>query len=88
LTWAKGSYGSIRGKIESNWKIADGRLRFEVTIPPNTTATVYVPARDETGITESGRSAAKASGVQFLRMEAGAAMFEVQSGRYSFDALQ
>ena len=35
-------------------------------------------------VTESGRPAAKAPGVKFLRMEAGAAVFEVESGKYEF----
>ena len=86
LNWAKGSYDSIRGKIESSWSVANGRLKFDVTIPANTTATVYVPARDEANVTEGGRPAVKAAGVQFLRVEGGAAVFEVQSGRYSFEA--
>ena len=85
LNWAKGSYDSIRGKIESGWSVVNGRLKFDVTIPANTTATVYVPAKDESNVTEGGRPAAKAAGVQFLRMEGGAAVFEVTSGKYSFE---
>jgi alpha-L-rhamnosidase len=85
LTWAKGSYDSIRGKIESSWRVVDGGLRFDVTIPANTTATVYVPAKDKTNVWEAGQPVVKASGVQFVRMEDGTAVFEVQSGRYSFE---
>ena len=55
---------------------------MDVTIPPNTTATVYVPAKDAAGMTESGMSAAKAEGMKFLRMENGAAVYEVGSGTY------
>jgi alpha-L-rhamnosidase len=50
----------------------------------NTTATVYVPAVDQAGITESGKPAAQAEGVKFLRMEKGAAVYEVGSGSYVF----
>ncbi|HEV8486703.1 MAG TPA: glycoside hydrolase family 78 protein [Blastocatellia bacterium] len=86
LSWAKGSYDSIRGKIESSWSVLGGRLKFDVTIPANTTATVYVPAKDKANIMEGAQPVAKAAGVRFLRMEDGAAVFEVQSGKYSFEA--
>jgi alpha-L-rhamnosidase len=47
---------------------------------------VFVPAKDEAGVTESGKPAAKAPGVKFLRMENGAAVYEVGSGTYQFQA--
>ncbi|RYY33287.1 MAG: alpha-L-rhamnosidase, partial [Sphingobacteriaceae bacterium] len=43
LTWAKGSYDSRYGKIVSNWAITNNKLNLDVTIPPNTTADIYVP---------------------------------------------
>jgi alpha-L-rhamnosidase len=84
LTWAKGSYESIRGKIESNWRTEGATFIEEVTIPANTTATVYVPAKGVEQVTESGLPASRANGVRFERMEGDAAVFTVQSGRYRF----
>ena len=84
ITWVKADYDSIQGKIATSWKADGGRLTLDVTIPPNTTATVYVPAKDASGVTESGKPAAQAKGVKFLRMENGAAVYEVESGRYQF----
>ena len=43
LTWAKTRFDSIHGPIESNWRVADGRLTLDIAIPANTTATVMVP---------------------------------------------
>jgi alpha-L-rhamnosidase len=43
LTYAKGSYNSIRGEISVDWKIADGSFILNVNIPANTTATVILP---------------------------------------------
>ncbi|MDR3269194.1 MAG: glycoside hydrolase family 78 protein [Tannerella sp.] len=43
LTWAKGSYNSIRGEIASSWKIEDGQFTLDVKIPANTTATIVLP---------------------------------------------
>jgi alpha-L-rhamnosidase len=85
LKWAKGSYNSIRGKIESGWTISGSKLKLNITIPANTTATVYVPAKDFKGVREGGKPATAAAGVKFLRMEDGAAVYEVQSGAYSFE---
>lgn len=59
-------------------------LTMEVTIPATTTATIHVPAKGDSGVTESGTPAARADGVKLLRMEDGAAVHEVRSGRYRF----
>jgi alpha-L-rhamnosidase len=59
---------------------------MDVTIPVNTTATVYVPAKDAAGVTESGKPAAKAEGVKVLQMENDAAVFAVGSGHYHFQS--
>ena len=86
LTWVKCGYDSIHGRIVSNWKRDADKLAMEVTIPANTTATVHVPAKDAAGVTESGKSAARAEGVKFLRLEDGAAIYEVGSGTYQFQS--
>ena len=86
LKWAKGSYNSIRGKIESGWTIIGSKLRLNITIPANTTATVYIPTKGSGSVMEGGKPAAAGAGVKFLRMEDGAAVYEVQSGAYSFES--
>lgn len=43
LTWAKGSYHSISGKIEASWKKEGNQFEYRITIPANTTATVHMP---------------------------------------------
>jgi alpha-L-rhamnosidase len=88
LTSASATLRSIRGPIASAWKLKDGALTLEVTIPANTTATVYVPAAVAASVTESGKPAATAEGVQFLRAEPGAAVFEIGSGSYTFSSTQ
>ena len=84
LTWAKGSYNSIRGKIESSWRTDGATFTEDVTIPANATATVYVPAKSVERVTENGVPASRSTGVRFVRMEGDAAVFEVESGTYSF----
>jgi alpha-L-rhamnosidase len=86
LTSAEASYDSVRGRIVSDWKVAKGRLDLKVTIPVNTTATVYVPVIDAAAIKEGGKPVAEAAGVKSLRVEDGCALFEVGSGTYHFTA--
>jgi hypothetical protein len=84
LSWVKASYDSIYGKIESHWTITNGKFTLSVAIPANTTAVVYVPAKAGAPVMESGKLAARALGVKYLRWEDGAAVYEVASGQYSF----
>jgi len=86
LTWANGYYDSVYGRIGSAWNRAGNRLSMDITLPANTTATVFVPARDSADVTESGQPAAKARGVKLLRMDAGVAVFAVGSGVYHFES--
>jgi hypothetical protein len=86
LTWVTGSYDSVRGRIVSHWERDDGDFTLDVTIPPNATATVYVPTRRPDALTESGVTARRSPGVRFLRAENGAAVFQVTSGRYVFQS--
>ncbi|MEI7900865.1 MAG: alpha-L-rhamnosidase N-terminal domain-containing protein [bacterium] len=92
LTWVKTHHDSPYGRIVSNWQregdpstgLRAGKLTMDVTIPANTRATVFVPAKDAAEVSESGKPAAQAQGVKFLRMENGAAVFDVGSGCYRF----
>ena len=84
LAWVKAHYDSIHGRIVSEWQREGDKLTMDVTIPVNTTATVYVPAKDEASVTESGKPAAQAAGVKFLRMGKEAVVYEVGSGCYQF----
>ncbi len=79
-------YKSIRGEIDSAWKMENSGLKLNVTVPGNCTATVYVPAASAAEVRESGRPADRAKGVTFLRQERGVAVFEVGSGRYAFES--
>ena len=86
LDYAKASYKSIHGKIVSDWRIKGRTFTLNVTIPANTTATVYVPAEDIESVTEGGQPAAKAETetVRLLRMEDDRVVFAVGSGHYRF----
>ena len=86
LTWAKAHLDSPYGRIASHWERKAGRFTWNVTVPANTTATVYVPAKSAESVSESGKPAAKAEGVRFVRMDKDHAVLEVGSGKYRFEA--
>lgn len=86
LTYAKASYQSIHGPIKTDWKLAGGHFALNVAIPANTTATVVIPAGQNARVTEGGKPAEQAEGVQLVRRDADAAVYEVGSGSYAFVA--
>jgi len=83
MTFAEGFFDSAYGRIESAWKVDGEMLIYKATVPPNTTATLYLPA-SRTVVTENGTPAAVADGVKFLRTEDGWVLFELDSGVYEF----
>jgi alpha-L-rhamnosidase len=80
VTWAKGRFESIRGTIVCEWRLDGGRFDLQVTIPPGTSATVFVPTTDPAALAESGRS------VSAMRRTADCAVVEVTPGSYHFVA--
>lgn len=86
ITWTRGHYDSIHGRIASDWKWEGDRFTWKVSIPANTTATVYVPAKDAAAVSESGKPVSEAKGVTFVRMDTGRAVMTVGSGDYEFQA--
>jgi len=79
LTWVKASYRSIRGDITSNWQRNGGKFTLNIVIPPNTTATVCVPAKTAAAVKAP-------AGAQFVRLENDRAIFTTGSGSYTFTA--
>lgn len=82
---AQADYESVVGSIHSAWTRKDGKLTLDVTIPPNMTATIYVPAKDGEKVLESGDRLNQAKGVKLLRTTANALVCHVSSGQYRFE---
>jgi alpha-L-rhamnosidase len=83
VDWVKCDYISPYGKIVSNWKIENGLFEYDVTVPANSTATVFVQGNN---ITESGLPIVDAVGITFIKKEDGANVYKVESGNYSFES--
>jgi hypothetical protein len=85
LKWVKAHHDCIYGRIVSNWTIDDQRtLTWNVTVPVNTTATLYLPTADAKTATESGQSLSQAKGVKQTAAQPGQVTLELQPGAYEF----
>jgi alpha-L-rhamnosidase len=76
LSHVRATHRSPYGDIASAWKREGGKLTLTVTVPPNVSATVYVP----------GKNVSETKGAHAARTEEGRAVYEVGSGSYTFIA--
>ena len=86
LSFVRATHLSPYGLIASDWHKKDGKFEWTVTVPVNTTATVFVPAQSGSDVLEGGKLAGRADGVQFLRADSGRVVFEVGRGTYHFSS--
>jgi hypothetical protein len=86
ITWAKASYRSIHGTIESGWKIESGAFKLDVVVPPGCTATVALPAAFGRTVTEGGKPVASVPGVTVRPTANGTETLVVPSGTYHFES--
>lgn len=76
LSHVKASHNTLYGKMISNWKKTLTHLEWDITVPCNTTALVYLPTLDE--------KAVKDKDVTFVRREGNSTVWSVPSGNYHF----
>ncbi len=86
FTWARGAYDSIRGTIESDWRIEKGTFFLRVTVPANTTALVRIPTTDARNVREGDAKLSDVDGLTLAGSEEGAIYVETGSGTYAFSA--
>ena len=86
LDFVTASYHSAYGQIKSDWKKKGSNFSWDITIPVNSSAIVYLPAKSEININESGKKIQDVVGVHFLKMDGDHAIFEIGSGNYHFQS--
>jgi alpha-L-rhamnosidase len=82
LTWVSASLDTIRGTVSSRWTRTANQFSLTVVIPPNTTATVYVPAVSANRVSVDAPPGAP--GVKVLRREGDRVLYEVAAGTWVF----
>jgi len=84
LEFVNASYNSIHGIIKSDWKRKDDKFEWSVSIPANSSAVIYIPAKSLGDVTESGLDLSNAEGVQSMKWENGLTILQMGSGQYKF----
>jgi Glycogen debranching enzyme len=84
LTWVKSSYQSPYGEIRSDWEKTNAGLKMNVSVPANTTALVYVPAKSASEIKEGGKVISVLKDIQVVGQNDGRIILKVGSGKYLF----
>lgn len=84
LEWVKASYESIHGQIAVFWKVQGAHVTLDVSIPANTTATIYFPLSATEGIFENEVPVQKVAGVRGYRSSSRFGIIDIGSGSYHF----
>ncbi|WP_075164153.1 alpha-L-rhamnosidase C-terminal domain-containing protein [Ktedonobacter racemifer] len=61
-------YDSIHGRIVSAWAYEESTFTWQIELPPNTTATIYVPAAPGALINDQELQALREEGITFLAL--------------------
>jgi alpha-L-rhamnosidase len=85
MTFAKGYYDSVYGKISSAWSYEGNKLIYKTEIPANTSATLYLPAKATNQVKESGKSLTPVNGISHLMIENNQVKMTLGSGIYVFE---
>lgn len=84
LIYVKAAHNSPYGMIRSEWEIKTKEFHWNITVPPNTTATVHIPAGKGDTVFEGLIPAEEVNGIQFIGIRESRKVYEVGSGNYSF----
>jgi alpha-L-rhamnosidase len=82
LERARGSVPTIAGPVLVAWQRRGRGMTIALTVPPNATATVQLPAGTAGSVRESGVAAARAPGVTVVSAGDGLVVLSVGSGTY------
>lgn len=81
LDHVNASYQSAYGLIKSDYTKTTGKFTWKVSIPANTSATLFIPAKNKQAVTENSGSI---KDLKFIKLEKDRAIYEVGSGDYEF----
>jgi alpha-L-rhamnosidase len=84
LDHARAVHRSPYGPIRSEWKREGDAFHWNVSVPPNTTATVCLPADDSASARESGRSLEGRPGLRVTELDRGRLVLKLAPGNYRF----
>jgi len=84
ITQASSEYKTGYGLVKSSWRTTEQTINFDIEVPANTKATIYVPATAAENISESGRVLSIVKEISVKGKEGNYIKVEVGSGKFSF----
>lgn len=87
MTFAKGHYDSMYGRIESGWEVEGDLCKYRFKIPANTTATLYLQATGADKISERNKPLASSTDIEIVGEENGKVIMKLRSGEYQFNVI-
>lgn len=88
ITQATANLLTYYGNIRSSWQLQNGQLSLDVEIPANTTATVYIPAKNNNAVLESGKPISTLKDIHVVGSDKEQTVLEIGSGQYHFTTAQ
>jgi alpha-L-rhamnosidase len=84
FTSANAALQTYYGNLSSGWEIKDGKTHYNIEIPANTTADIFLPATQADDITEGDKALASDKDITIGKSEDGYVGLKVGSGIYHF----
>ena len=84
MTFAKGHYDSMYGRIESSWEMKGNTCQYHFKVPANSSATLYLQAADIEMVKEGGKPVRSSNDIEVVGEENGRVMMKLRSGEYRF----
>ncbi len=88
LTHARAALKTMYGLVSVEWKIENDLLNLHVIIPPNATATVYLPAKNLNDVKIEGKRIFDSNEIVILQDNQPRPSVKIGSGTYIFTCIQ
>ena len=85
LDYSKASFESAYGMIESGWERKESKIQVKVKIPANTTATISLPVKSASLVSEQGKNISENKNFSGIKVNNDILTFEAGSGEYTLE---
>jgi alpha-L-rhamnosidase len=84
IYWVRASYDSPHGPVRVHWRRDGSGLDYEVELPANTEAILFLPAEGRTAVRGAGRTLDDIDGVEFVSEDTDHVVLKLRSGQHRF----
>lgn len=82
MTYVKGHYDSMYGRIESAWEVSGEKCFYSFIIPANSSATLYLKSPFENEVSRNDVTFDSMKGVKYVGEKEGVLQYKLASGTY------